>query len=258
MAMQFSDEDKKKLNSDQSEIYRKRTEETNREDVEKLSRKDKWSYFKEYYLKTVVIAVVVVALLIVGMVQAASKKATTALYIAIQKDIIQEEDVPAIEAAIEDYLGMDTDEEVVKVEVSSDDKQLQTYFYAGTADILIADEESFQAWGEAEYFLDSNTSEEVAFYKDYDEKYQFKTQYITGEDILNNKTEYADKTEPSDKTEYNCGIYLSDSEKYRQIGGVVEKPVLGIATSSKHLDYAQSFAKFMMDNTEKMHLEQDK
>lgn len=255
MAMQFSKEDQEKLKNSHSEIYRKRTEETNREDIEKLSKKDKWIHFKQYYLKAVVIAVVVVALLIAGMIQAATKKATTALYIAIQKDIIQEEDVPAIEAAIEDYLGMDTDEEEVKVEISSDDKQLQTYFYAGTADILIADEESFQKWGEAQYFFDSNTSDKVAFYKDYDEKYQFKTQYITGEDILNNKTEYADKTEPSDKTEYNCGIYLTDSEKYRQMGGVVEKPVLGIATSTKHLEYAQDFAKYMMDNNQEMKLE---
>ena len=42
MAMQFSKEDQEKLKNDKSEIYRKRTEETNREDVENLSKKGKW------------------------------------------------------------------------------------------------------------------------------------------------------------------------------------------------------------------------
>lgn len=49
--MQFSKEDQEKLKNDKSEIYRKRTEETNREDVENLSKKGKWEYFKQYYLK---------------------------------------------------------------------------------------------------------------------------------------------------------------------------------------------------------------
>lgn len=40
MAMQFSKEDQEKLKNDKSEIYRKRTEETNREDVENLSKKE--------------------------------------------------------------------------------------------------------------------------------------------------------------------------------------------------------------------------
>ena len=44
MAMQFSKEDQEKLKNDKSEIYRKRTEETNREDVENLSKKGKWEY----------------------------------------------------------------------------------------------------------------------------------------------------------------------------------------------------------------------
>ena len=63
----------------------------------------------------------------------------------------------------------------------------------------------------------------------------------------NTKTEASD-TKASDKTEYNCGIYLSDSQKYRQMGGQLDKPVLGIATSTKHIEYATQFAKYMMDN----------
>lgn len=252
MAMQFSKEDQEKLKNDKSEIYRKRTEETNREDVENLSKKGKWEYFKQYYLKGLIVVIVVAVLLIAGAIQAATKKAATSLYIAVQKDIINEEDVPALESAIGKYLGMDPKDEVVKIDVSPDDKQLQAYFYAGTADILIADEKTFQRWGESEYFFDSNTSKKVAFYKNYDEKYQFKTQYITGEDILNNTKTEASDTKASDKTEYNCGIYLSDSQKYRQMGGQLDKPVLGIATSTKHIEYATQFAKYMMDNNKKM------
>lgn len=255
MAMQFSKEDQEKLKKDHSEIYRKRTEETNRKDIENLSAKGKWQHFIDYYLKGVIVTVVIIAILVGGIIQAATKKASNALYIAIQNDAFDEEQISAFEAAIEEYLELNTDDEVVVVDIACTDQQLQTYFYAGTADILITDEESFKAWGEAQYFYESNTNKEVAFYKDYDEKYLYKTQHVTSEDILNNNKTVKQETEPSDETQYNCGLYLTDSEKYRQLGGGIEKPVLGIANTTKHLSEAKKFTKYMMDNSQKMDIE---
>ena len=81
---------------------------------------------------------------------------------------------------------------------------------------------------------------------------QVKKLLFTKTMILNNTKTEASDTKASDKTEYNCGIYLSDSQKYRQMGGQLDKPVLGIATSTKHIEYATQFAKYMMDNNKKM------
>lgn len=254
MAMQFSKEDQEKLKKDHSEIYRKRTDETNREDIKKLSREGKWQHFVDYYLKGVIVAILIVAILAGGIIQAATKKASSALYIAIQKDAFDENKIAAFEETVEEYLKLNTDDEIVTVDISCSDQQLQTYFYAGTADILITSEEAFKAWGEAQYFYDLENNKEVSFYQEYDEKYLYKTQYITSEDILNNTKTNKQETKPSDEKEYHCGLYLTDSEKYRQIGGGIEKPVLGIANTTKRLTEAKKFAEFMMDNSQKMNL----
>ena len=253
MAMHFSKEEQEALKNDTSEIYQKRTDETNREDIANLSVKGKWQQFKDYYLKNVIIAVVIVAILVVGIVQAATKK-QTALYVAIQHDALDEETITAFQKAIEDYLEVNTGREVVTIDVASNDQKLQTYFYAGTADILITDEESFKTWGQSEYFYASDIDKQVAFYKDYDEKYLYSTEYITSKDIRDNKTSDVADTKASDTTKHNCGLYLTDSDKYRQIGGQLEKPVIGIATTTEHLTDAKKFTKYMMDNSKKMTL----
>lgn len=255
MAMQFSEEDREKLRNDQSEIYKKRTDKTMQKEIANLSRQGKWQHFKDYYLKGTIALALVIVLVICGIVQAFSKKASCALYVAIQHDAIPEEQIPFFEEAIEKYLGLDSEDEFVTVDISGTDQQLQTYFYAGVADILITDEESFKKWGRAEYFYAFDTNEEVEFYQDYDEKYRYYTQYITGEDVLNNKTKAPKETEASDKTEHNCGLYLTDSDKYHQIGGSIAKPVLGVATTTKHLPEAKAFIKYMMDNGQEMTLD---
>ena len=90
--------------------------------------------------------------------------------------------------------------------------------------------------------------------KDYDEKYLYSTEYITSKDIWDNKTSDVADTKASDTTKHNCGLYLTDSDKYRQIGGQLEKPVIGIATTTEHLTDAKKFTKYMMDNSKKMTL----
>lgn len=255
MAMQFSKEDQEKMKNDKSEIYQKRTERTNQEDIMNLSRKGKIQHFKDYYLKTVLIVVVIVAIVGGSIIKSVTDRKATALYVAIQKDAFAEETIAAYEDAIEKYLKINRENEMVIVNTSLSDQELQTLFYAGTADILITSESAFEAWGAGQYFYDSENCEEVSFYKDYDEKYLYRTQYITSEDILNNKETDVAETKPSDNTAYNCGIYLTDSEKYMQIGGGIAKPVLGISNNTKHLAEAKKFTKYMMDNTQKMELD---
>lgn len=108
MAIHFTEEEKERLKSDPSEIYQKRTEETKKKDIENLSQKGKWQYFKDYYLKIAVIGLIAIVFLAVFAVQAATRKPTNALYIVIQKDALDENRVEAFKAALEKHMGLDT------------------------------------------------------------------------------------------------------------------------------------------------------
>lgn len=255
MAMMFSEEEQERLQEDKSEIYQKRDEETNKDDVRNLSTKGKIQQFMDYYFKSVLIAIVVIGVIITGMVQATTKKPENALYVAIQNDVIPEENINAFEKVLEKYYRLDTDKEIVTVRMDCDDQTLQTYLYAGTVDVVIMEEENYKRWAQAEYFLDVETDKEMAFCKKYDKEYLFRSQYITGEDILKNDRKEVSETKPSDEEFYTNGVYLTDSEKYKQLGGAVAKPVIGISTASNHVTDAKEFVKYMMDNEKKMKLE---
>lgn len=251
MAIHFTEEEREQLKNDPSEIYRKRTEETNKKDVEALSQKGKWQYFQDYYLKAAVTGVIILGLVVLFVVQASTRKPSSALYIAIQKDALDEGRVEAFRTALEKHMKLDTDVERVTIDVGCSEHQLQTYFYTGTADILITSEENFKKWGRSEYFFDAETDKEVDFYKKFDDKYRYRTKYITGKDVLENK-ETARTEKGSDQTEYNCGLYLIDSEKFGQLESFLTKPVIGISKATERLAEAQEFVQFMMDNSRKM------
>lgn len=255
MAMQFSEEDREKLKKDKSAIYQKRSDKVSKEEIANLSGKGKWQHFVDYYLKATVGILLVICLIVGGMIHTFMNRKMCALYIAIQKDMIAEEQVPFVQEAVAQYLELDTDREEVTIDISCSDKQLQAYFFAGTADILITDEESFRKWGQAEYFYAAEKNSEVDFYKEYDEKILYRSKYVTGEDVLNDMEKEAKEATPSDETEYTCGLYLTESEKYRQIGGAIKKPVLGISITTKHLPEAEAFVKYMLDNSKELSLD---
>ena len=86
MAMHFSKEDQEKLESDPLELYKKRTKETEREEIANLSTKAKLQQFKDYYLKGILVTVLIIGIVIYGIVESVTNKGREALYVAVQKD----------------------------------------------------------------------------------------------------------------------------------------------------------------------------
>lgn len=244
MAINFSKEDKEKMEHDKSEIYTKRTDESYAEYVKNLKGRKKGRYFADYYLKFVIAAVIVVAGLIYFVRDAVVTKPSAVLSIAIEGDAIEDENLVKFAEIIEDELNLDTEHEKVNVFIATGDKQLQTFLYTGQVDIIISTEEKFQKWAEAGYFFEPGSTEELSFYNGFPEDQKFYSHYISSEDIRN--SEQITDAEPSDKKLYNYGIYLTGTDKYaKELGGLVPEPVAGVSASSKNIDYAVSFLKYM-------------
>lgn len=255
MAINFSKEDKEKLKENTSALYQKRTEESNKEDIKNLSVRGKIRQFRDYYLKAVIVGVLVLALVGVGIYQNMTKK-SIALYVVIQNDALDEEKVDAFEEALAKYLQIDTSRERVLVDTNCNDQKLQGYLYAETVDVVIIDEEHFKDWGSAQYFYDVETGNYVKFYQDYPEEDLFRTKYITGEDVLNNKE--TKKTKASDQKEYSCGLYVSDSQELKALGSGLKKPVIAMSAATKHYQEAKEFIQIMKDNDIELDFGQNK
>lgn len=244
MAINFSDEDRKNLENDKSEIYTKRTEESYAEYAKKLKGRNKGRYFADYYLGFVIIAVIVIVLLVFFVRDAVAIKPSTVLSVAIDGDAIDDGQLAEFEKTIADVLELDTKREKVHVYISIDEKELQTFLYTGETDVVISSEDGFKKWAESGYFLEPGSESELAFYNSYPEDEKYYSEYISADDIRN--SESLGQIEASDTTKYNFGIYLTSTDKYaEELGGLIQKPVAGISAASENVDYASVFIQYM-------------
>lgn len=248
MAVHFSKEEQEELEKSNAEIYKKRTKESEAEERKNLSWREKLVHFQYYYLKTCLIVLVILAM--VGLqIYDYFTKDQVALFVEIQGEVLSDETIEALEDELSEYLGF-RGREKVRISQGGNNQQIQTYLYSGTIDVLIASNEDFSEWAKSDYLFNQNVHDEVAFYKDYPTEYYYYSQIMTGEDIRNNV--HDTDIEPSDKTEYLCGLSLKDSDKYKQIGGLIPDPVAGISAASKHVEEAEQLIVYLMDNAQKL------
>lgn len=252
MAVHFSEEEQKKLEQDEAEIYKKRSKESEAEERKNFTFRQKIQNFKYYYLQTCLIAIVIIAM-IGWQVYDYVTKDDVAMFILIQKDVLTDETIDSLEKELAEYLHF-REGETVRITLASDNYQIQTFLYSGTADLIIASEEDFSEWAVSDYLSNQNVHGEVSFYADYSEDLRYYSQIITGEDVRSNTTDTDVK--PSDPTQYNCGLYLTESEKYKQIGGMIQKPVIGLNYAGKHKDDSRRVVQYLMDNSQKMETKQ--
>ena len=249
MAMNFSEEEKKKMLEDESEIYQKRDDglDANNGQLKKLKGREKRAYFRQYYLGTVAVVIVVAILAVLFFKNAVQKKPHCVLYIAIEDDVLDEDKVADFEKAVEKYLNIDTKNEYVKVDNGTSDQEIQTYIYSGVVDVIIASEDTYKRWANEGCMADPSSSDTVSFYKDYDKNKKYFAKYVSGEEVRKSK-QSAEKLKSSEGKTYNFGLYLSDSKKYKEtLGGLLKKPVAGITATSKNTEEAKQFIKWMME-----------
>lgn len=244
MARIMLDDDSGKVKKD-ALIYQKRNDTDSKAEYEKLDKKGKFQFFKDYYLQNILI---VLALVIIGgyyLVKAVNKPQNI-LYIAIADDTFQEEELDRLEKAVETYLGLDGKKEVVTINTDysykngKSSEQLQSYLYAGSCDVVIASEEGLKGWAEGGYFLEPDSSELVSFYKDLDDSDRIYSKVMEGAEIRGEKE--------MDDTEYNFGISIVNCEKYKKLGGKNGTAVAAISNSSRHQEEAAAFLQFLLDD----------
>ncbi len=244
MAIKFAEEDEEKLKNSDAEIYRKRTKETNEEDIRNLSKWGKVQHFVQYYLKSILLIALVVIVVGTWLFQSMFGSKIPVLYVAMEKDVFDEEKIAAFQEELEKYFKVD-DRECVVVDTSCSRSQLQTYLYAGKVDVVITGKDTFLQWAKAQYFMDTVHNKEVSFYKNYKKEERITSQYISSKDVRNNITADISETKPSDPTQYECGISLEGDRKYEELGGFLEKPVAGISVNSAYADNAKRFIEYM-------------
>lgn len=213
---------------DNASIYARREELTERQKLKEMDKKERWQYFKEYYFVKLILicaAAFAVCYVVYTMVK---PRIETVFYAAIMYDIIPEENRDGFISDLETLLDVDTEKQNVFIDDNyltemgtgmSGMERIQTYMYAGQVDVLIADRETFGTLTKAGCFLDLAELFPTETYSKL------------------SSTVYTGKSE-EDNRERAYGFYLTDCEKYRELGVTMKEPVIGIVANTKYKDNA--------------------
>lgn len=245
--MQIKDENnnevkKTRLDSN-SEIYNPhRNDISNEELFKKMSRKDKFLYYKEYYLPYMIIVLVLITIFIYVGVQihkSNSKKDT--FYCGMLDGIQFERDVTK---KIPNDFGTYLKEKINYSGYLNNDRIIFETFYGTITDQIKLD--GFYDSHRFDAFITKN--EKFEAYATNEALYELSD--ILPEDLYNklqSRLVYATKKGTNEKAAF--GILLDDS-KYKFVDGggdPIENVIISIPTVAKHKDASIAFIKFLFE-----------
>ena len=225
-----------------AEIYKPRTEQTEKQKLTEMTFKEKVTYFNNYYRFKVIIIILAVAGVGYMAYSILSPKPETVLYAAVVNSAMDDETAAAVQSDFAEKLGIDPKTQEILVDSSfqlgsegnvselsmASQQKLVTYIAAAQIDVIIAPESVFANYARMGNF--SKLSDELP------------TDLITA---LTDSFYYSETEE--DKTSSPYGIYLDGAKIYDNAGNLVDRPVLGVVVNSKYKQNAGEFVRYLFD-----------
>lgn len=223
--------------SEDATIYRQRQDLTEREKLKDMSRKGKLAYLWEYYKLHALAILLVIVFAVYIIYNIVTPKVETELYAAIINNTISDEIWEKYQTEASEYLKLDPKKQDVilnrgfylngEAEYALNmQTALVAYVSAGDVDILIAPESQFQQY--------TNNGFHDKLYDDLPT------------DLYSELTDYLYVTSTEDDPEENAyGIYLSDTELFREYADNSDPYILGIIINSKHKENAIEFIRML-------------
>lgn len=234
-------EHKKTALDDDAYIYTRNRDETNKETVKNLTRKQKLTYFKDYYSVKVLVGIILVVMICSLLNQTVFNRSSCLLSIACVDDrqIIKAEEMGV---ALEEYLPIEGKNDYASVSYyDRDDAQMNmayvTHYATGSIDLIICSEDYFKEASAQGMFADLNTfltDENKALLSD-----RFLNAQIAQTDDDGAVIGYED--------EAPYGIDISDSEIYREYDGIGDKVILCVHVNAGNKENAQKAISFFFE-----------
>ena len=201
--------------------------------------KEKFNYFKEYYLKTtlvIIVAVVFIGYLAYNMITAPSDTAFAALF---YNDTGDSSNTELIDGFVE-YMNIDTKKHDAYIDAtmnySADSSDMNTYMGLEKAMAIISTSELDVVMGDTDtidYFAKSECLHDITTILPDDLLAKFKDKFY-----------YAEVGESASLVP--VGIYVTDSPKLNEHYYYVnQEPVMGFVVNSNSLDNAMEFLRYI-------------
>ena len=235
---------KKTRLDDSAEIYnRHREEQSEKEKWKSMTPKEKYSYFKTYYLTKVLVGIAIFACAASLIYTMVKPKPDTLLYAAIIDYAMTDEMLDTVEAGFSEYISLDPQTQDLIFDNSfllssqtdySVQQKFSAYLFAGELDVMIGGETQMQRQiqsGNLAPLSEQLPTELFSALKDY-----FVYGSIAETDSEGNIVSLGE--------EEVYGLYLDDCEIYQNLS-LRERPDLGIVVNSDMKENAVAFIQYL-------------
>lgn len=224
-------------------IYQPRKLQTEKEKLKEMSFRDKFTYLWEYYRLHALGIVIAIALIIYIIYQIITPDVKTQFYAAIIDSPIPPETIEDYGQKFSDSLQLDPKTADIQINdtfylsssegaASNMQSVLVTYVASAEIDVIIAPESSFSMYATSDYFT--------------------KLSDALPTDVYSSLTDYFYITDTSEVKEKNAyGIYLTNSDLFKDITYNGEPYVLGVVANYKHEDNTVKFIRYLFKESEK-------
>ncbi len=222
---------------DDALIYQPRKEQTEREKLKDMPFRKKIEYLSEYYKFHALVTVVAIILIAYTANTILNPPSSTRFYAAMISSPVDQKLLAEYTSGFEKYLNLNPKKE--KIELSNNynfsmkdslsmdlEQALITRVSAKQVDVIIAPESYFKKYASAGSFLKLSDQLPTDIYSSLTDQF-----YITHTD------------EDKDQTAY--GIYMNNTELYKNITKNSDPFVLGIVANSKHVDNSIEFVRYV-------------
>lgn len=219
---------------DSAEIYQPRRKLTEKEKLRDLPFKKKASYLWDYYRIHAIVFIAVIALTSYIIYTIVTPKVETKFYAAIINNTINEQVLMDYEANFSKHLQLDPTKEAVDFnsnfyfnnDTYNTRQVLSAYIATSEIDVIIAPESEFASYAKSGFMDKLSDQLPTDLYSSMTDRFYFS-------EVEND----------SESSAY--GIFLTDSELFKN--NTIDKDpfILGIITNSKHKENAVEFIRYL-------------
>jgi len=236
---------KKAKLGDDSLIYAKRDEKSTKEKWKEMNGKEKWRFFKDYYLLKLIIGAIIIGLLGKLCWDTFGPKPTEILNVAIDGYPYLYQEFEVMQDKLTEHMGLNPEEYSVRLDTNynldndqNSVQRLSLYIMTGDLDGFIANEMNFSHYVEKDTLAPLSEVLPADLYESLSDKY-FVGQVIDSE---------LDGTINSIGEEKVYGIYLDNIPLFTKHMEREDTPIFGIPVSGVDKENAITFLRFLIEN----------
>lgn len=236
---------KKAKLDDDSFIYAKRENKSDKEKWQEMNGKEKWKFFRDYYLFKVILGIIIVGLLGKLLWDTFGPKPTEVLNVAIDSYSYLLEDFEDMQDKLIEHMELDTEESSLRLDCNYDltndpnsVQRISLYLMTGELDGLIATEKQFTG------YVEKNAMAPLKDVLPADLFESLKEKHFIGHVI----DKELDGTINSIEGDEVYGIYLDSLPLFSKFIEREDKPIFGIPVSAVDKENAIIFLRFLLDN----------